>query len=364
MVNLLITLLIIAVCFYTGIIYVNTSILTVGYALLILLSGSALELIYRFFSGKCFLEIPVSMVEKEEPLEINIKFLKRSLFGAGKMKVQVQIQNALQSRGKRRWITLSGEVDAQRSRNFSVVMKDAGFYTVRLKKIRIYSLTGMVYIHKRCAGEGSFLILPEIRAMGVMVSDGTRNLRSNPDVPDDFRSGSELSEGFEIREYRPKDKLHNIHWKLSAKADDLMVKEIFQPQPCSIVIMLDARKAGERNACIHEFLTLAASISYSIMDQKCPHFVTWISRDSKDVKRIRVDDDESFYLFLNYALQDIDGRTEKDIRQEYRNKYRNEYYVHDVQITTKAEVYKNGEFVVKWNNKDPEGKREKMELLL
>ena len=39
-----------------------------------------------------------------------------------------------------------------------------------------------------------------------------------------YRSGSDMSEVFGIREYREGDSIRNIHWKLTGKCDDIMIK--------------------------------------------------------------------------------------------------------------------------------------------
>ena len=49
------------------------------------------------------------------------------------------------------------------------------------------------------------------------------------DVYDDFRPGNDSSEIFDVREFRDGDKIQSIHWKLSAKMQELVVREDSQP---------------------------------------------------------------------------------------------------------------------------------------
>ena len=53
------------------------------------------------------------------------------------------------------------------------------------------------------------------------------------------RIGMDSQEIFDTRYYRQGDLLKNIHWKLSAKADDLLVKEFSMPADQSVEIYLD-----------------------------------------------------------------------------------------------------------------------------
>ena len=58
------------------------------------------------------------------------------------------------------------------------------------------------------------------------------------------RKGSDQREMFDIREYAPGDDVRSIHWKLSAKADELIVRQASDPSHYDIVILPDfGRKA-------------------------------------------------------------------------------------------------------------------------
>ena len=55
----------------------------------------------------------------------------------------------------------------------------------------------------------------------------------------------------EIREYRPGDRMHNIHWKLSAKRDEIMVYEFISEQNIMPVIYLAIGKRYRTASCLY-----------------------------------------------------------------------------------------------------------------
>lgn len=59
--------------------------------------------------------------------------------------------------------------------------------------------------------------------------------------------GNVSSDVKEIREYRPGDRLQRVHWKLSAKLDDLFVKEMAHTSSLSIVILPELDKENINN---------------------------------------------------------------------------------------------------------------------
>ncbi len=364
--SLLLSLLITAACFYYGILYENTVILTLGYALILLLLFSIIEVTYRFLTLKCHLEIPITMAEQSQPVSIVFRIENNSFFSGGRVDVRMNIRNILAKKGKTRWLSIS-QVPPKLSRHeFKVVLHGAGNHEVALIKMRIHALFGLFSVTKRCKDFGFVLVLPEIYSILLQVSEATRNFMGDADAYDELRPGHDPGETFEIRPYREKDKLQSIHWKLSAKTDELMVKENSLPKACAIVLLLDLKKLTQRTAeeKMAAYLELASSISFALMDVQVPHYIAWFSRETGDIRRIRVDDEESFYQFLLYYLRDGSAQDEKDIRDEYRNKYKNEWYLHDICVNNHLEVYRNKELVYQLDVKKMKDECEKLELIL
>ena len=69
-------LLVVGLCFYLGILYTNQVILTIGYALMILLVISLLELIYRlftiFYDSLSYMTYPALLFAKVEVRKVII----------------------------------------------------------------------------------------------------------------------------------------------------------------------------------------------------------------------------------------------------------------------------------------------------
>ena len=368
MINVLSILLIVGACFYFGILYRNPVMLTIGYALLILVAVSFVELVYRFFTMRCNIDVPISMTEEGRPVHAVLKIRNKGFLPAGKVEVKVENKNVLQKKGSAQWLAIGDVALGERKHAFDINIKGAGCHDILVSRMKIYSLLGLVYTTKRCKDFCSVLIMPQIHSTGVQITESVRNFLGDSDVYDEFRPGHDSGETFEIRAYREKDKLQSIHWKLSAKMDELMVKENSLPKACAVVLMLEyhpqeKNRFGKQVLDSAAFLELVATVSYTLMDQKCPHFVAWYSVQKEGIRRIRVDNEESFYLFLDSYMREA-FPLEKDIRTEYRKEYKNEWYLHDIVINEKLELYQNGALLTKLDEKKIKDECEKMELLL
>lgn len=317
------------------------------------------------------------MTEQGRPVNVIIKIRNKGILPAGKVEVRVENKNVFHKKGKAQWLTISDVSKGECRHQVKLLLKGAGCHEILVTQMKIYSVFGLISVKRKCRDFSSVLIMPEVHSTNVQITEAVRNFLGDADVYDDFRPGHDTGETFAIREYREKDKLQSIHWKLSAKMDELMVKENSLPKACAVVLLLELRpqtktpwykrsawkRLGRKEeVCGGEFLELAASLSYSLMDQKCPHFVAWYSAEKEGIRRIRVDDEESFYLFLDCYLREAFPR-EKSIREEYRRDYQSEWYLYDITINEKLELYKNGEFLTKLDEKKIKDECEKLELL-
>lgn len=362
--NLWIGLLVTGVLIYQGIIYDNASIVGVGFVLGCVLILSIIELLYRFFTIRAQVDVPISLAEPDQLVSVELKIRNKSLLPTGRIDVYMGISNAFSKKKKMRWITIPEAKAGEKSATCKVVLAGAGNHEIEIKKLRIYGLFGLLHIKKRCKDFSSVLIMPEIHTVATTISDATKNFIGDADVYDEFRPGHDSGETFAIRNYREKDRLQSVHWKLSARMDELMVKESSLPKACAIVLLLDFCQIKKQGKHYEDFLELASSLSFCLMDEKCPHFVAWYSKETGDIRRIRVDDEESFYMFLMYYLKDGQVTKGKDIREEYRQKYKHEWYLHDIRIDANLRIYRDGESYLMLDKKKLSNEWEKLEFIL
>ena len=84
-------------------------------------------------------------------------------------------------------------------------------------------------------------ILPECHLIPVEITRKTREFIAESDEYFDRENGDDPSEVYQIREYRDMDSLRDVHWKMSAKAEELLVKEHGKPKGCVVLIWLNLK---------------------------------------------------------------------------------------------------------------------------
>lgn len=330
--------------FYVSVLYKSTSMVILGYAGAAWLVLSCLFLIWRIRTVRCRVAFPIAIAECGKPLTMRIFLENQSVLPCLRFQCQIEQKHHFLHRKKKQWLRGSFAAAGENSYDYPFVASDYGSYDVRLSKVRVYDLTGLLYFEKKVDSGGCVQVLPQMQETGVHLTEAVRNFFGDADVYDDFRAGDDHSELFQIRSFRKGDKIQSIHWKLSVKSQELLVKEDSMPKACPVVFLLDYQNGKQRGAeRVNAYLVILSSISFSLMDAGCPHYAAWYSARSGDVVRVRVDNEESLYVFLSCYLEETFQEQHKDLEEAYREKYRGEPYLFLLHLDERLKLFKNQE---------------------
>lgn len=344
MIHLIFAALLIALLLYVAALYESTALAALAFLLIALVLMALVILIWRFFALEVFIEMPMSLCESDRPAGVQFRLhAKKHLLGKTRLRVRVAGRQLPGKKTTGKWIWLSAPSSGEETVRKEVTMHYAGGYEYCLRKVRIYDWTGWFYLTKRLNQTVSVQLLPKVHVLPLELSGAVNNFYGEAEVYDDLRHGSDNSQTFQIREYVPGDRLQNIHWKLSAKSDEWMVKEQSQPKGCSIVLLLGAHKNEKQTPVQRDhFLQIAAALSFALVDAQCPHIVSWYDDTVKDMVRMRVDDEEGFFEWQLRYLLVRQSPADMDVEERYKKKYQSERYIHWLRVEPELKLYLDG----------------------
>lgn len=334
MISFLIGIITAAIVFYMSMIYGNAALALLGCFMCVFMVLTFIALLVKVHRAVAAINIPIAIATQGESIRVSLSCrLKEAGFDG--VKYRVTVKNNLFSEKSTKW--LSGGSDFLYSVNL------CGNYEFELVRIKLYDFSRLFYVTKRVKKYANVEVMPQIDEIPVRITDRVRNFFGDSDIYDDLRPGYDPSELFDVREFQNGDRLQSVHWKLSARTDELMVKENSLPKACAVAIVADLRgiKKGRQ---ADAFMKLLVSLSFSLMDQKCSHYVAWYDTAINDIVRARVDDEEGFYIFLNSFLK-IKPDTKNDALFLYEEKYRAEKLVCLFSVDGRLQI-KRGEEIV------------------
>ena len=352
------------VTFYVALIYASQSIGLLGFAEAVLLVLAFLFLLWRRHCINGEVSCPMTVAEAGDYIPVVLRVDYRGKIICTKLRYQLSSGNCFF--GVKSKSSKLGEMvyPGRNEYEYSVQVPYAGNYEFELRCIRFYDLTGLFSMTKRIGRSAQIQVLPQITSVGMRISERTRNFYGDADVYDDFHPGDDPSEIFDIREFQAGDRIQSIHWKLSAKSEELLVRQDSQALACPVVLLLDQHAAGARS---HEdvecYLEAITSVSFTLMDEACPHFAVWYSGERGDIVRIRVDNEESFYIFVCEYLADCLEIAPSAIKQLYTQKYREDHALFHIQIVD-MKLLLNDQDLVSMSGQSWKTIAEKLEIVL
>lgn len=328
--------------FYMALIFESTGIALLGFtaALFGVLSFIGLLLNVRKVSVK--LLIPIELAEKGRPFWIKAQIQNNAFLPVGKLRIYVEYGESHAQKKDVTVLTFRNVPAGKSIQGRTIRIDCAGHYEFMTKKIKVHDCFGLFWLGRKNKGITYAMVLPEISEVPVKLGEGVKHFYGEAVAYDDAVEGRDNSEILGVREFRDGDKLQSVHWKLSARMDDLMVKENPLPKSCPIVIFMPGGAMAMNGS-----LNYVASLSFALMDLKCCHYLTWNSRSRNDVVRMRVDDEESFYLALTTFLRDGHTDCKDDRLERYREKYKGEPYLHVILADAEGRIGIDGEEPVK-----------------
>ena len=150
---------------------------------------------------------------------------------------RVSIRNDLTE--EEQTVTLTGGIGArgESSQNILLQSRYCGRLRVRISRFTLLDYLGVLPMQTPVKAEARLTILPNLFPMDA-------DMTARPAYADDGasdRRGEDRSEVYQLREYRPGDDIRQIHWKLSSKLDELILKEASQPESRSLLVFWDKR---------------------------------------------------------------------------------------------------------------------------
>ncbi len=185
-----------------------------------------------------------------EDFYIGIACKKRNTAFCPLMRVKIKAYNTFTNKKENINITYGGSLRKAVFAKFNKLGKNCGCIILDAKHFKIYDIMGIFFIPVRTDSHISVNIMP--KPQKTLVMPNYENIAVLGYKP---KSGGGFSDFYELRQYQNGDSIKNIHWKLSSKHDDLIVREPCQPIYKKFAIKLELTdNSNENDSILAKFL--------------------------------------------------------------------------------------------------------------
>ena len=170
-----------------------------------------------------------------------------------------------------------------------------GFYSCQLKRGRVYDYLGLFSFRLKLPELPDFWVEPKPHPPAELPNLSQFQSRSYRP-----KRGGGFSEIHDMREYLPGDSMRDIHWKLSAKTDKLIVREPQEPNRGMVLLSLDL--AGTRDQ-LDETFDLLVWLSTWLLNHETAHSVCWLNPESFEPEGAAIASEEDLRELLRTLMK-------------------------------------------------------------
>ena len=194
---------------------------------------------------------------------------------------QVSIRNDLTE--EEQTVTLTGSIGAKGESSQTILLQSSfcGRVYVQISRFTLLDYLGLLPMKAPVKADARLTILPDLYPMEA-------DMTARPAYADDGasnRRGEDRSEVYQLREYRPGDDIRQIHWKLSSKLDELILKEASQPESRSLLVFWDKRTGGTPQQ-MDALAEVVSSAGMALLQSGVPYTLCWTDRDDLQTQDI------------------------------------------------------------------------------
>lgn len=259
-----------------------------GYSGILLLTLSwVLPMIFAILTRAAVKKVSVSIRadssgQKNDTLDGILTVTNRSLLSMDRMVCMIRCENLLTGEVFERSLQLAVAGRQSARQAFAFQSEHCGCLRLCAVEAVAWDPFGLFRFRAPVASETKVLIRPDTFPVEVQIAYG-ESMSLDSDEFSMLKSGFDPSEIFAIREYRPGDRVRQIHWKLSEKMDNLMVREYGLPIQNTILILLETGKVSEEEqpdpGCMDALAEGILSLSQELTEQQIVHSLGWYNHE-------------------------------------------------------------------------------------
>ncbi len=284
------------------------SLLLVFFVMLMLPVLSALQLLIACRMVDIEQYILPNPVERKDKTVLQIIFRQRGPFMQGYLDYSVQLSGR---KGRKRFlrrqtVLLSGD---SREKRVSMICQHHGHYPIGLSRVWARDLFGLFYLPARfklTLKKARPILTVWPRPAGLETLDELASFLKLQPQQISQQFGDEVYAIANLRHYQPGDSMKRVHWKLTARLNETMIKEFEKPLQQETLLLYDMEKLNYQNLAemdyLDHFKDYAAELACQAVRNGSRLHSVWYGKDGRNAVEI---ENASELSLVQWQLTDL-----------------------------------------------------------
>lgn len=337
---------------YFGLLVV-TLYLAILYDSPMLLGFSLMEVLLPVVSGilmlwtaahvKAQIYLPIGVAEKEQPVNVGVRIENKSRIPVSRLEAKIKIQNRFYQPEKE--VIFQGMADGRGTTRLTtaITSSQCGPVALWVEQAKVWDLFHLFGKKIRTDGKEELSVLPEYYAALIEIAPQIREQLIDSEEYDEKRPGDDPSQIFQIREYREGDRMQHIHWKASARTNDLMVKDYSMPIGLGALVLFDLRVAEDGGTVfLDQAVEYGLAILQGFLNQDYSPRAAWYNCRMQKMEQMEIRETEDLYLLTAQLFQAGPYGEEILLEEAYKYSWPQDGWSICLRITTDGQWWEDG----------------------
>lgn len=218
-----------------------------------------------------------------------------------RVRAEIRAENLLTSETAAQSVNCVLPAKGRSDAELSFCAAHCGVIHLQLKKLFVYDFFGLVPLPVPCTQEKRLLILPDTFEPKLRLPLHSGQTEES-DIYSQEKPGTDYAEVFQVREYREGDSPKQIHWKLTTKYDELMVRDPGLPLERSVLLFWERGSTEETPGQTDAMVESLVSVARALLQQGVRCTLVWNSGAGVP-EHYTLRQEEELYAFLDKLLQ-------------------------------------------------------------
>lgn len=235
------------------------------------------------FFIKINLELKSKVVIRNEEIKLNVLINNKSFLPFSMIEIKYSLPQKVGLPSENKTVCFNILAKKKYKCEEKIICKHIGVYKSKLEFIKISDLFGFFKFKLKSKSEVELLVLPR----RTFIPKFNNNLFSELKNSIIMKTNINTYDIFGTRNYIAGDELRLVHWKNSAKTDDIVIKEFEEKKDITNLIILDLKKYydNEKNYnYIDAVVEMAVSIIDKLISDRIKTDIIWYEQNQTDIK--------------------------------------------------------------------------------
>lgn len=212
--------------------------------------------------------------EKNQKITGTIRFENGASVSTGRAFCNLAVENRLTGETEHTLLAVTIPAKGSCETEFALESRYCGYVRVHVAELMLTDWFGFLPLKCSVEAEGKVSVLPETFAPHVSMNVSYARADEAENWSQLYK-GQDYTEIFSLRDYADGDSLKQIHWKLSSKRNQLIVKEASLPTTKSMLLLWDKNTVNDGPETIDALAEVVSSVAQAISGEGMAFSLGW-----------------------------------------------------------------------------------------